>query len=52
MNSFNKRVVTYLTENYKKKLEQICQDREEKEAYILREIIKEYIERKDIFKKK
>jgi hypothetical protein len=44
MNSFNKRVVTYLSERYKKQLQEICDDREEKEAFIVREILKEYFE--------
>ena len=45
MNNSNKRVVTYLNEKYKKKLEEICKDREEKEALIIREIVKEYFDR-------
>ncbi len=36
------RVVTYLSDKYKKELEEICRDREEKEAFIVREILKEY----------
>ena len=52
MKSFNKRVVTYLSEQYKKKLTEICKDREEKEALIVREIIKEYFDLKEKFNNK
>lgn len=44
MNHFDKRVVTYLNDKYKKKLEAICADREEKESLIVREILKEYFD--------
>ncbi len=50
MNSFNKRVVTYLSEKYKKSLQQLCDDREEKEALIVREIIKEYFDLQEKYK--
>jgi hypothetical protein len=52
MKSLNKRVVTYLSEKYKKKLEEICQDREEKEALIVREILKGYFDSPDQSQKK
>ncbi len=44
MKSYNQRVVTYLSEKYKQKLEEFCADREEKEALIVREILKEYLD--------
>jgi hypothetical protein len=47
MKSLNKRVVTYLSEKYKKRLEEICADREEKEALIVREILKGYFDSSD-----
>ncbi len=43
----NKRVTSYLSDTYKKKLKEICNDREGKEAVILREIIKEYFDLKE-----
>lgn len=52
MNHFDKRVVTYLSEKYKRMLEEVCQDREEKEAYIVREILKEYFDQKIKYKKR
>ena len=45
------RVVTYLSDKYKKQLEEICRDREEKEAFIVREILKEYFDQKIKLKK-
>lgn len=45
------RVVTYLSDKYKKQLEEVCHDREEKEAFIVREILKEYFDQKMKFKK-
>ncbi len=44
MNAKNNRVVTYISGKYKDKLEKLCKDREEKEAMIVREIIKEFID--------
>ena len=52
MDNFDKRVVTYLSEKYKKMLEDICKDREEKEALIVREILKEYFDQRMKLKKK
>jgi hypothetical protein len=46
MKAQNNRVVTYLSEKYKNKLQDLCKDREEKEAMIVREIIKEFIDQK------
>jgi hypothetical protein len=46
MNAKNKRVVTYVSGKYKNKLQDLCKDREEKEAMIVREIIKEFIDQK------
>jgi predicted DNA-binding protein len=50
MNNLKKRVVTYLNDKYKQKLEEICDDREEKEALIVREIIKDYLDRMEKYK--
>lgn len=47
----NKRVVTYLSEKYKKMLEDTCKDREEKEAFIVREIIKQHFDQRMKYKK-
>ena len=38
------RVVTYLSEKYKNMLQSICMDREEKEATIVREIVKKFLD--------
>jgi hypothetical protein len=51
MQSVDKRVVTYLSEKYKKMLEETCKDREEKEAFIVREIIKQYFDQRMKYKK-
>ncbi len=47
MKSFNKRVVTYLSEKYKSKLQDLCNDHLEKEAAIVRQIIKEYFDQRE-----
>lgn len=47
MSNFNKRVVSYLNETYKNKLRELCSIREQKEAVIVREIIKEYLDLKN-----
>ena len=44
MESIKHRVVTYLSKEYKKKLEEFCEDNEEKEARAVREIIKQYFD--------
>ena len=44
------RVVTYLSEKYKNKLQYICSDREEKEAKIVREIIKKFLDDREELK--
>jgi hypothetical protein len=44
MESIKHRVVTYLSKEYKRKLEEFCEDREEKEARAVREIIKQYFD--------
>jgi translation initiation factor IF-3 len=41
-----KRVVTYLDEDYKKKLEAVCEERETNEAQVVREILKDFFESK------
>lgn len=52
MDNLDKRVVTYLSEKYKKMLEEICKDREEKEAPIVREILKDYFDQRMKTRKK
>ena len=52
MNNFDKRVVTYLSDKYKQKLEEMCHDREEKEALIVREILKDFFDQKEKLKKR
>ena len=47
MSTLTNRVVTYLNDKYKKKIEAVCEDREEKEATILREIIKDYFDQRE-----
>ena len=46
MNAKNNRVVTYISGKYKNKLQELCKDREEKEAMIVREIIKDFIDQR------
>ncbi len=43
----NKRVVTYLSEKYKDKLRILCKDREEKEATIVREILRDFFDHRE-----
>jgi hypothetical protein len=52
MDNFDKRVVTYLNAKYKYKLQALCKDREEKEAFIVREILKNFFDQKSSNKKK
>lgn len=52
MESQNNRVVTYLSEKYKARLQDLCQDREEKEATIVREILMNFFDQRDWLKRK
>jgi hypothetical protein len=44
MSTVNKRVVTYLSPVYKKKLASYCENMEESEAYVVRYIIKNFFD--------
>lgn len=48
----NNRVVTYLSEKYKNKLQDLCSDREEKEATIVREILRDFFDHRERLKLK
>ena len=50
MTKFNHRIASYISAELKKKLDEYCKDREEKRAFIIREIVKDYFQKKD-FKK-
>jgi hypothetical protein len=50
MKPFNKRVVTYLSEKYKTKLQTLCNDHLERKAAIVHHIIKEQLDKIDISK--
>lgn len=52
MKNLKKRVVTYLNVKYKEKLEALCLDREEKEALIVREILKSYLDSREKLRNK
>ena len=49
MTARNHRVVTYLNEKYKNKLRELCEDREEKEATIVRQIIIAFLDQRNHF---
>lgn len=49
MNARNHRVVTYLSEKYKNRLRELCEEREEKEATIVREIIIAFLTKRNHF---
>jgi hypothetical protein len=52
MKSQRSRVVTYLSEKYKSELQELCKEREEKEAMIVREILKEFLDHRALEKLK
>lgn len=39
------RTVTYLNAKYKRLLKKVCKDREEKESFIVREILQDYLDK-------